>query len=195
MKPVVTLLGDSISAGFGLRPGEALPNQLESALARLGVDATVRGAGVSGDASADGLRRIDRAVCRDTVVCVVAFGGNDLMQLVAPDRTEANLTAIVEWLEAREIGVVLAGMRAPPWAGVYGLMFDQTFARLSRRRGLHVYPFLLEGVALTPRYNLPDRIHPNAEGVKVIARGLAPVVARALADRTALAEAGRPRAR
>ena len=191
MKPVITLLGDSISAGFGLRPSEALPNQLEIALAGLGVDATVWGSGVSGDASADGLRRIARAVHRDTALCVVAFGGNDLMQLVAPDRTEANLTAIIEWLEARDIAVVLAGMRAPPWAGVYGLMFDQTFARLSRRRGLHVYPFLLEGVALTARYNLPDRIHPNAEGVKVIARGLAPVVAKALADRTAFVDAGR----
>ncbi|HEY0102864.1 MAG TPA: arylesterase [Brevundimonas sp.] len=191
MKPVITLLGDSISAGFGLRPSEALPNQLEIALAGLGVDATVWGSGVSGDASADGLRRIARAVHRDTALCVVAFGGNDLMQLVAPDRTEANLTAIIEWLEARDIAVVLAGMRAPPWAGVYGLMFDQTFARLSRRRGLHVYPFLLEGVALTARYNLPDRIHPNAEGVKVIARGLAPVVAKALADRTAFDDAGR----
>lgn len=190
-KPVVTLLGDSISAGFGLRPGEALPNQLELALARLGVDATVRGAGVSGDASADGLRRIERAVHPETSVCVVAFGGNDLMQLVAPDRTEANLAAMIEWLESREIGVVLAGMRAPPWAGIFGLMFDQTFTRLSQRRGLHVYPFLLEGVALTARYNLPDRIHPNAEGVKVIASGLAPVVAQALADHSALARAGR----
>jgi len=96
--PVVTLLGDSITAGFGLPAAEALPAQLGAALARLGASAVVRGAGVSGDTTADGLARLDFSVQPDTAVCVVALGGNDLLQGLDPKSVRANLDAIVRRL-------------------------------------------------------------------------------------------------
>src|SRR5580658_5606262 len=92
--PVVTILGDSITAGLGLPAAQALPAQLGAALARLGEPATVRGAGVSGDTSADGLARLDFSVRPDTAVCVVALGGNDILQGLAPEALRANLAAI-----------------------------------------------------------------------------------------------------
>src|SRR5579863_2093898 len=101
---VVTILGDSITAGLGLPASEALPAQLALALARLGAPATMRGAGVSGDTSADGLARLDFSVQSDTDVCLVALGGNDLLQGLDPGQLKANLLAIVRRLKRRRIG-------------------------------------------------------------------------------------------
>jgi len=179
--PAITVLGDSITAGYGLKAQEALPVQLQAALARAGVAARVRNAGVNGDTTSGGLARLDRAVPKDTDVCVVALGGNDLLMGVAPARTKANLDAIVRRLKARGITPVLAGMRAPPLLGAaYQQAFDAVWPSLARAHGVALYPFLLEGVALDPRFNLSDRIHPNAQGVRIIAERLAPVVAKTL---------------
>src|SRR5438132_1355671 len=114
---VVTVLGDSITAGLGLPAAQALPAQLESRLARLGAPARVRGAGVSGDTTAAGLARVDFSVQGDTDVCVVALGGNDLLQGLDTAATRANLDRIVRRLKARRIGVVLAGLSAPAAIG------------------------------------------------------------------------------
>jgi len=179
-RPVITILGDSISAGYGLRAAEALPVRLQAALALLGVEAEVVGAGVSGDAVRDGLARLDRSVPARTTLCVVALGANDLMQSVPPDRVRAGLDGIVTRLLARPAGVLVCGMRAPPWVGAYARAFDAVFPAIARAHGVAFYPFLLEGVALNPLLNLPDRIHPNARGIEVIARRLAPTVAAAL---------------
>jgi acyl-CoA thioesterase-1 len=179
-RPVVTLLGDSISAGFGLRPGEALPVRLQAALAAHGLDAEVIGAGVSGDAVRDGLARLDRSVPTRTDLCVVALGANDLMQSVPPDRVRAGLDAILTRLLARPTRVLLCGMRAPPWIGAYARAFDAVFPAAARAHGVPFYPFLLDGVALNPLFNLPDRIHPNARGIEIIARRLAPAIVSAL---------------
>ena len=105
---VVTILGDSVTAGLGLPANQALPAQLQRALARLGASAVVRGAGVSGDTAADGLARLDFSVGADTDVCVVALGGNDLLQGGSPAATKVSLATIVRRLKARRIGVVLA---------------------------------------------------------------------------------------
>jgi acyl-CoA thioesterase-1 len=179
-RPVVTLLGDSISAGFGLRPGEALPVRLQAALAAHGLDAEVIGAGVSGDAVRDGLARLDRSVPTRTDLCVVALGANDLMQSVPSDRVRAGLDAILTRLLARPTRVLLCGMRAPPWIGAYARAFDAVFPAVARAHGVPFYPFLLDGVALNPLFNLPDRIHPNARGIEIIARRLAPAIVSAL---------------
>lgn len=184
--PVVTILGDSITAGYGLPARDALPVQLQAALQRQGVRAAVRGAGVSGDTTAGGLRRVGQ-VRDDTRVAVVALGGNDLLQLIPFNQTQANLDAIVQRLQGRGFTVVLAGMRAPPELGAFAVQFDQVFATVARRRNVIFYPFLLDGVALDPRYNQSDRVHPNAQGVRIIADRLAPVIARALRARAARA--------
>jgi acyl-CoA thioesterase-1 len=182
--PVVTVLGDSITAGYGLPAAQALPAQLEAALAALGVPARVRAAGVSGDTTAGGLARLDFSVQPDTAVCVVVLGGNDLLQGVEPAETRANLDRIVKRLKARRISVVLAGGRAPGRSlGAYGRAFDQVFPAVAATNRIALAPDLLAGISDRPEMKQADGLHPNAAGARLIARRLAPEVARALRAR------------
>lgn len=183
-RPVVTVLGDSITAGLGLPSSAALPAQLQAQLRKLGANAVVRGAGVSGDTTAGGLARVDFSVQKDTSVCIVALGGNDLLQGLDPKRTKANLDKIVARLRARKIAVVLAGLKPPPVIGkAYAREFQAVFPAVAKAQGAILYPNLLAGVAQIARLNQSDGLHPNAQGVTIIAQGLAPVVARALKAR------------
>ena len=183
-RPVVTVLGDSITAGLGLPSSAALPVQLQAQLRKLGANVVVRGAGVSGDTTAGGLARVDFSVQKDTSVCIVALGGNDLLQGLDPKRTKANLDKIVARLRARKIAVVLAGLQPPPVIGkAYAREFQAVFPAVAKAHGAILYPNLLAGVAQISRLNQSDGLHPNAQGVTVIAQGLAPVVARALKAR------------
>ena len=183
---VITILGDSITAGYGLPASAALPVQLQAQLRKLGSNALVRGAGVSGDTTAGGLARVDFSVQRDTDVCLVALGGNDLLQGIDPKRTQANLDKIVARLKARKIGVVLAGLAPPPVIGrAYARDFQAVFPTVAKAQGVALYPNLLAGVAQQPRLNQRDGFHPNAQGVAVIAQGLAPVLVKALSGRRA----------
>lgn len=178
---VVTILGDSITAGYGLPSSAALPVQLQAQLRKRGANALVRGAGVSGDTTAGGLARVDFSVQNDTDVCLVALGGNDLLQGVDPKRTKANLEKIVARLRARKIAVVLAGLEPPPVIGrAYASEFKAVFPAVAKAQGIALYPNLLAGVIRTPQLNQRDGFHPNAQGVAVIAQGLAPVVIKAL---------------
>ncbi len=181
--PTVALLGDSITSGYGLAsPAQSLPVQLQAALLRSGVNARVVGAGVAGDTTSGGLARLERGVLpRAADVWVVALGANDMLNGVAPGRVKSNLLAIVHRLKARRATVILAGMRAAPLLDPrYVSAFDAVFPAVAREEGVALYPFLLDGVAFNPRLNQPDRIHPNAEGVRVIAARLAPTVALAI---------------
>lgn len=184
MTLTVTLLGDSLTAGYGLRAAEALPRRLAEVLAGADPEVRVIGAGVSGDTTRDGLARVDRDVREDTKLCVVALGANDMMQLAPAERVRANLTAILDRLAARGIPPLLCGMRAPPWLGAYAWSFDAVFPDVARACGAPLMPFLLQGVALHPAYVLPDRIHPNARGVARMAETLAPYVRAALTARS-----------
>jgi acyl-CoA thioesterase-1 len=181
---VVTVLGDSITAGLGLPAQASLPAQLHIALERLGAPNVVRGAGVSGDTSAGGAARMDFSIQPDTSVVVVALGGNDLLQGLDPKTTRANLDRILKRLKQRHMGVVLAGLHAPPELGRgYARDFDAVFASLAKAHGVALYPDLLAGVGRNRSLNQSDGIHPNARGAAIIARGLAPVVAKVLATR------------
>ena len=178
---IVTLLGDSITAGYGLSYRDSLPAQLQGELRRLGVAARVRGAGVSGDTTAGGLARLDYSVQPDTQLCVVALGGNDLLRGLPPAAMQRNLAAIVRRLKRRRIPVILAGIEAPPVVNrTYARQFNAAFREVARAEGVALYPNLIAGVAGVEALNQPDRIHPNPRGVKVIASRLAPFVARAL---------------
>jgi acyl-CoA thioesterase-1 len=182
--PVITMLGDSITAGYGLPAASALPAQLQAALARLGHPARVRGAGVSGDTTANGLSRVDFSVQADTRLCIVALGGNDLLRGLEPSETRANLTRIVEKLKRRRIHVMIAGLRAPTVIGAgYARDFDRVFPEVARATGADLYPDLLAGVAGVAALNQADGIHPNPRGVAVIVARLAPAVARSLGRR------------
>jgi acyl-CoA thioesterase-1 len=180
-QPRVAILGDSITAGYGLPPRQALPAKLSSELARLGDPVRIVPAGVSGDTTAGGLRRLDRAVPPGVKVCVVALGGNDLLNGEDPARMRGNLEKIVDHLKARGVTVVLAGLKVPPLlGGAYARAFDAAFQTVAKEKGVIFMPDLLDGVVLNPDLNQHDGIHPNARGVDVIARRLAPFVAQAL---------------
>ena len=181
---VVTVLGDSITAGYGLRANDALPAQLGAALGRLGAPAVIRAAGVSGDTSAGGLARVDFSVQPDTDLCIVALGGNDLLQGLDPRGLRANLTGIVRRLKARRIKVVLCGLHAPAGLNAgYARDFNAVFPAVATAEGVALYANLLDGVELSRTLNQRDGIHPNPRGVKIISAHLAPLVARALRQR------------
>ncbi|HEX2815839.1 MAG TPA: GDSL-type esterase/lipase family protein [Phenylobacterium sp.] len=171
--PVVTLFGDSIAAGYGLSPADGLANQLQAALAALGIQAVVRNAGVPGDSSPRGLARLNGSVRKDTTLCIVEFGGNDRRLGYPEALTRDSLTAIVKQLKARGVTVVLAGLGA----GQRGDLYRQ----IAEANHLALYPDLFAGVG--PDLRQPDGVHPNPAGAKVIARGLAAVVADALRAR------------
>jgi acyl-CoA thioesterase-1 len=178
--PLVTVLGDSITAGIGLASDLALPARLQAALDRMSAHARVRGFGVLGDTTWGGLSRVDQ-VPAETSVCVVALGGNDLLQGLDPSRTKANLRAIVERLKGRGIRVVLAGVKAPALLGIdYARRFTQVYPDLARELGVFYAPDFFTGVIGVSRFMQRDGIHPNAEGARIIAERLAPVVAQAL---------------
>jgi acyl-CoA thioesterase I len=178
---IVTMLGDSITAGYGLAQKDALPAQLQLALHRLGVDVQVHGAGVSGDTTGDGLARVDFSVRGDTALCLVALGGNDLLQGADPSLTRANLIAILAKLKARHIKAALAGMRAPVQIGAsFAHDFNAVFPAAAQAEHVPLYPFLLDGVAGNQALLQGDHIHPNPAGVKIIAARLAPFVAKNL---------------
>ena len=182
--PVVTLLGDSITAGYGLRPADALPARLQAALDALRVPARVRGAGVFGDTAEGGAERVDRDVAPDTAVAVVLLGANDVLFSVPPARTERALRRIVRRLKARGVTVVLGGGRDPFRRDP---AFDAVFARVAAAERVALAPDLLHGVAQVPLMLQADGLHPNAIGADLIARRLAPPVAAALRSREARA--------
>ena len=174
----IMMLGDSITAGYGLPRGQALPVRLEAALRARGHDIRIIDAGVSGDTTAGGRARLDWALADRPQAVIVALGGNDGLRGIEPRSTEANLAAILDALAARGLPAMLAGMLAPPNLGAeYGRDFAATFARLSAARPEVVfYPFLLDGVAGDPALNQPDRIHPNDAGVAELVRRMLPAV-------------------
>ncbi|MCO6414686.1 arylesterase [Siccirubricoccus sp. KC 17139] len=175
-------LGDSLTAGFGLPPGEGFVPQLEAALRAAGRQVQVLNAGVSGDTTAGGLARLDWALADRPQAAIVALGGNDGLRALPPAQSRASLAAILDRLAARDIPVLLAGMLAPPNLGAeYGREFAAVFAELAASRPQVVfYPFFLEGVAGDPALNQPDGIHPNRRGVAEMVRRILPAVERLL---------------
>lgn len=174
----IVMLGDSITAGYGLPAGKELPAQLQTALAERGIAVVVENAGVSGDTTAGGLSRFDWAIQGEPDMIIVALGANDGLRGIDPADTRRNLAAIVDRARSRNAKVLLAGMLAPPNMGAdYGTQFNAIYPELSAEKDVMLYPFLLEGVAADPELNQDDGIHPNAEGAKTIAARLANSVA------------------
>ena len=185
------MLGDSITAGFGLARAEGPPARIQARLREAGRHVRVIDAGVSGDTSAGGRARIEWALADRPHAAIVALGGNDGLRGLGPAQMRVNLTAILDALARRGIATLLAGMVAPPNLGAdYGREFAGVFEALARERPeLVFYPFLLDGVAGEPRLNQPDRIHPTAEGADVIARRMLPFI-ETLLDRVRVSAAG-----
>jgi acyl-CoA thioesterase-1 len=175
-KPVrIVVLGDSLSAGFGLAANEALPAKLERALKARGLSVAVENAGVSGDTAAGGLARLDWSVGEGTDAVILELGANDALRGTDPKVIRASLDAIIRKLKERKIAVLLAGMLAPRNLGPdYAQAFDAIYPELAAAHGLILYPFILEGVAGVAGLNLSDGIHPTAAGVDVMVKGLLP---------------------
>ncbi|MBM3587627.1 MAG: arylesterase [Alphaproteobacteria bacterium] len=172
------MLGDSITAGYGLARAEALPARLEAALRAKGRAVRVIDAGVSGDTTAGGRARLDWALADNPHAVIVALGGNDGLRALEPRSSRANLAAILDALAAKRLPTMLTGMLAPPNLGAeYGREFAASFSELARDRpGVVFYPFLLEGVAGDLSLNQPDGIHPNVAGVAEMVRRMLPYV-------------------
>ena len=172
----IVALGDSLTAGYMLAPGEGFVPQLQAALREKGHDVKIVDAGVSGDATSGGLARVDWSVGEDADAVIVELGANDALRGLDPATTRENLSALLDRLAARDLPVLLTGMVAPPNLGeAYGEEFSAVFADLSRRDVVY-YPFFLDGVAANPSLNLEDGMHPNAEGVAVIVANILPKV-------------------
>lgn len=179
----ILALGTSLTAGFQLPQKASFTAQLEAALRGRGHEVTVVNAGVSGDTSAGGLARLNWLLGDDYTHAIVELGGNDVLRGLEPHETRANLDAILTALKARDIEVLLAGMRAPPNLGPgYEKEFNGLYAELAEKHGVMLYPFFLDGVAAEPELNLEDGIHPNEEGVAVIVERMLPYVEKLLAD-------------
>jgi acyl-CoA thioesterase-1 len=173
----LAMLGDSLTAGYGVGESDALPARLEVALRQRGVDCAVINAGVSGDTSAGGAARLDWVLGDQPTHLLVELGGNDALRGLPVEQLRTNLDQIITAAQARGVQVMLAGMLAPPNLGrAYGEAFKEIYVDLARQHGISLYPFILDGVVLQSGLMQADGIHPNARGVEVIVERLAPVV-------------------
>ena len=184
---LVVAFGDSLYAGYGVLPQQSFPARLEKALAARGIAATVRNAGVSGDTSSAGLRRLAftlDGLDRKPDLVMVNLGGNDMLRGIDPKETRANLTAICEELKRRGIPILLTGMIAAPNMGRdYADRFNPIYADLAKRYDAVLYPFFLDGVVTDQKLMLPDRIHPNPAGLETIVTKVVPLVAGAIGQK------------
>jgi acyl-CoA thioesterase-1 len=162
--------GDSLTAGYGLEPGKSYPDVLQRELDRAGYRYRVLNRGVSGETTQDGLARLPNVVALKPEIVILEFGANDELQGRPADRSENNLTQMIEQLSHMGARVVLAGIILPPNYGPeYSRQFDAMYTRLAARYHLPLIPFLLEGVTPDPQLMQPDGLHPNAEGTRLVA--------------------------
>lgn len=171
-RKTLLILGDSLSAGYGIDPEQAYPALLQKKIDAAGLDFTVVNAGVSGNTTADGLQRVDWLLKRKIDVLFLELGGNDGLRGLPVAAAKANLQSIMDRIRQKypKVKIVIAGMKMPPNMGAdYVDAFDDIFPKLATDNHVALVPFLLEGVAQDPNLNLPDGIHPNPEGQKIVA--------------------------
>lgn len=179
----ILALGDSLTAGFGLKPSDGFPVQLQRSLEARGVPAVILNAGVSGDTTAGGLARLDWALGDRPDMVILALGANDGLRAVNPEVTRSNLAAILERLRSKKLPVLLAGIYAPPNLGrEYASEFNRIYPELAAQYDAVLYPFFLDGVAARPELNQADGVHPNAAGVAVLVQRITPYVIRLIAS-------------
>lgn len=182
-RPVrILVLGDSLTAGYGLAQPDGFQAVMQAALRSRGLDVTLLDAAVSGDTTAGGRARLDWALADGAEAALVELGANDALRGTSPANMEANLAAILDTLAARKMPVLLSGMLAPPNLGPeYGDAYKAVFARLGRRPGVLFDPFFLQGIAGEADLNQGDRIHPNPQGVRQEVARLLPLMERLVA--------------
>ena len=178
----ILMLGDSLTAGYGLGPGDGLVDQLQKRADDTGLSVRFINAGVSGDTTKGGLARLDWALAEGADKAVVALGGNDMLRGLSPADSFQNLRGILERLRQDKIEVLLAGMLAPANMGAeYQTDFDALYPALAEEFDVIYMPFFLQDVALVPRLNQPDGLHPNREGVAIMVDNMMPYIAALVA--------------
>lgn len=181
---LVVAFGDSLYAGYGLNQDEGFAPELEKALKLKGRDVRVHNAGVSGDTTAAGLRRMDfvlDSLSKKPDLFVLGLGANDVLRGLKPSETRANMEAMVQKLKERDIPVMLTGMLAPPNLGPeFSDEFNIVYPAVAKKYDAALYPFFLDGIVGKPALLLPDGLHPSAEGIDVIVEKIAPAVNSAL---------------
>lgn len=181
--PVVIFLGDSLTAGFGIREDEAFPALVQEELTAQGWTGRVVNAGVSGDTTAGGLSRLDWLLAQEPDIVVVELGANDGMRGLSLEETTENLGEIIRRCQDSQVEVLLLGMKIPPSYGAdYALAFAAIFPKLADELRVPLVPFLLAGVAADPTLNLADGIHPNAAGHQLLAKNVLPRIQELLDD-------------
>ena len=189
----IAVLGDSLAAGYGVKPDQAFPVRLEAALKAHGRNVTVLNQGVSGDTTAGGLDRLDWMLADKPDIVLVELGGNDALRGLDPAVTEKNLSAIVEKLQAAHVTVWLAGMMAPRNLGSdYVTAFDGLYKRIADKYKVPLYPFILDGVVQDPSLFQADHIHPTPQGAQIIADRLLPFATKNLDDAPAVHRSSHP---
>ena len=174
---IVLALGDSLTAGYGLAQPDAFPVQLQAALVAMGTNVQVVNAGVSGDTSAGGRSRLQWLLAKRVDAVIVELGANDGLRGLDPAQTRDNLDWIMATLKKRQIPTLITGMFAPPNLGEdYGAEFNAIYPDLAKKYAALYDTFFLEGVAADAALNQADGIHPNADGVLVIVKRLAPQI-------------------
>lgn len=181
---LILAFGDSLSAGYGLKPQESFPAQLQTALRKQGVAARVHNGGVSGDTTTAGRGRLGWVLTglkAKPDLVILELGANDMLRGQSPALAKANLDAMIADLKRRKIPVLLAGMKASyNLDRRYRAEFDGIYPLLARKHGVRLYPFFMDGVAGNRALLLPDQMHPNAKGVSVLVQRILPSVKASL---------------
>ncbi|ALJ00427.1 GDSL family lipase [Rufibacter tibetensis] len=171
----ILFFGNSLTAGYGLNPSESFPALIQKKIDSLGLNYKAINAGLSGETSAGGKNRIDWLLRQPVDVFVLELGANDGLRGIPPTETKKNLEAIIDKVKAKypEAKLVMAGMEVPPnMGGKYASEFRVIFRQLANENNMALVPFLLEGVGGVRSLNLPDGVHPTAEGQKILANNV-----------------------
>lgn len=171
----ILFFGDSITAGLGVEQEQAFPAIIQQKIDSIGLEYTVINAGLSGETSAGGLRRIDWVLQRNVDIMVLELGGNDGLRGIEIISTKENLQQIIDKAKAKnpDMKIIIAGMQVPPNLGQdYAEVFQEIFPELAQENDLPLIPFILEGVGGEPELNQPDGIHPTAKGHKIVAENV-----------------------
>ena len=169
----LSAFGDSLMSGHGLLPQQGFVARLQHHLDDSGLEVEVINHAISGNTSADALGRISQVLDAKPDGVLLSFGGNDMLRKIEPEVTMGNLEQMIEMLKAADIDILLVGMKAPlNWGPFYKFAFDGIYDDLADDHDLPLYPFLLDGIALDPKFNLPDGIHPNGAGIEVITEAI-----------------------
>ena len=178
-KKTIIFFGDSLTAGYGLSTEQAFPAIVEQKLNSNGFDYEVVNAGLSGETTAGGLSRVDWILQKKVDIFILELGANDALRGLPLDQTKANLQAIIDRVKSKypDANIVIAGMLAPPNLGSdYTSEFKSIFTDIAKENKASLIPFLLNGVAGDKSLNLPDGIHPNVEGHKIVANNVIQVL-------------------